>query len=155
MPACANHSNYGWTYSHKQTLMNTFKIILSVISCLLMMSCTGNQIKENGEVSPYSAQGWGGTTCQQLIADITPEKVGFEQAVSNINAYQAWLSGFVSGVNYATEDAYDVSGATEPEESFIWLKEYCDQHHQTTVPQALHTLLEQWEKEGKLITYPK
>ena len=125
-----------------------------MISSLFVISCAGNQLKEINEVSPYSAQGWGGTSCQQLIDDITPKEVGFQQAVNNVKAYQAWLSGFISGVNYAEENIYDISGATDPEESFIWLKEYCDQHHETTVPQALHILLNQWEKEGKLIANP-
>ena len=119
-----------------------------------MISCAGNQVKQDNEVSPYSAQGWGGTTCEQLIEDITPKKVGFDQAVNNIKAYQAWLSGFISGVNYASEEVYDVSGATDPEESFVWLKEYCEQNQETTVPQAIHVLLNQWEQEGKLIREP-
>lgn len=135
--------------------MNIIKFNTVLIASLFVISCASNPSKNNTEVSPYSAQGWGGTTCQQLLDDITPKKVGFEQAVSNIKAYQAWVSGFVSGVNYSNKDSYDVSGKTEPEESFIWIKEYCDQHHQTTVPQALHILLDTWEKEGKIIKTPK
>ena len=135
--------------------MNKLRIFTVLISCAFSISCANNPSKHNTEVSPYSAQGWGGTTCEQLIDDITPKKVGFEQAVSNIKAYQAWLSGFVSGVNYSSSDTYDVSGKTEPEESFTWIKEYCEEHHEATVPQALHILLNTWEKEGKIIKTPR
>ena len=134
--------------------MHTIKSSLIIISSLFIFACASTQTKQEETVQPYSAQGWGGTTCEQLIHDITPKKVGFNQAVQNIKAYQAWVSGFISGVNYASNDAYDVSGSTDPEESFIWLKEYCDEHHETAVPEALHELLEIWEKEGKVIAEP-
>ncbi|MEM1003517.1 MAG: hypothetical protein AAGH46_12800 [Bacteroidota bacterium] len=135
--------------------MQFVKIIGLNCFCFVMFSCASLQTNDPQEISPYSAQGWGGTSCNQLINDITPINVGFDQAVQNIKAYQAWVSGFISGVNYASTDAYDISGATDPEESFIWLKEYCEQQPNAAVPEALHKLLEIWEKEGKIITEPQ
>ena len=132
--------------------MKSIKFSLIIISSLFIFACAGTQTKQEETVHTYSVQGWGGTSCEQLIHDITPKKVGFNQAVQNIKSYQAWVSGFVSGVNYASDDAFDVSGSTDPEESFTWLKSYCEEHHEVTVPQALHELLEIWEKEGKVIS---
>ena len=135
--------------------MQFLKSLCLATLCFFALSCASTQTKQHQQVLPYNAQGWGGTSCEQLINDITPKNVGFDQAVQNIKAYQAWVSGFVSGVNYASVNAYDVSGSTDPEESFMWLKEYCDAHRDTPVPQALHKLLEIWEKEGKVVAEPK
>ena len=132
--------------------MNFIRINLLFVFCLALISCANQPSKKSEEPAPYSAQGWGGTTCEQLIHDITPKNVGFNQAVENIKAYQAWVSGFVSGVNFATLDTYDVSGSTDPEESFKWLKQYCDDQPQITVPEAMHELLKIWKNEGKVIT---
>ena len=114
--------------------------------------CASTQIKQSeptDTLSPFSAQGWGGTSCKELIHDITPKNVGFQQAVANIRLYQSWASGFVSGVNYESDDIYDVSGGTSPEETFAWLKDYCAENLDTAIPLALHELLGTWETEGK------
>ena len=108
-----------------------------------------NQQDRSIAVAPFSAQGWGGTTCQQLIYDITPGNVGFEQAVQNIKMYQSWTGGFISGVNYEDNITYDVSGGTSPEDTFVWLKEYCQNNMDTPVPVALHERILLWEKQGK------
>jgi len=128
---------------------HTFILIFSLIAG----GCATTQIKqtETNEVVPFSAQGWGGTTCKELIHDITPKNVGFQQAVQNIRLYQSWASGFVSGVNYSDSSAYDVSGATTPEDTFIWLKDYCADNLETAIPIALHELLGIWEQEGKIL----
>lgn len=127
-----------------------------LLSCFLF-SCATNQVKlvDSDKVSPFSAQGWGGTTCKELIHDITPKNVGFGQAVQNIHLYQSWASGFVSGVNYSDSEVYDVSGATQPQEIFAWLKGYCTDHLDTAVPIALHKLIEVWEQEGKILVKAK
>lgn len=131
--------------------MNTCKFLALVFICVFFTGCASNQIKEENSRQPFSAQGWGGTTCNTLLHDITPKNVGFEQAVQNIHLYQSWVSGFFSGVNYATVDAYDVSGSTSPEESFAWVQKYCTEHPNAAVPIVLHELLEMWKQEGKII----
>ena len=135
--------------------MQTIKLISCLIAALILLGCATQQTKENQELTPFSAQGWGGTTCKELIHDITPKNVGFNQAVDNIRLYQSWASGFVSGVNYESKDAYDVSGDTSPDETFAWLKDYCNDHLETAVPIALHELLEIWKSEGKVLTKSK
>lgn len=118
---------------------------------LFTTGCASTLTTQNvhNEVTPFSAQGWGGTTCKELIHDITPQNVGFNVAVQNIHLYQSWASGFVSGVNYENKNAYDVSGGTPPEDTFAWLKNYCSKNMQTAIPIALHELLISWEQEGK------
>ncbi|MFK7795273.1 MAG: hypothetical protein AB8B89_07995 [Gammaproteobacteria bacterium] len=125
--------------------------------CLIASGCATTQTKQadSNEVSPFSAQGWGGATCEDLIHDITPKNVGFQQAVENIRLYQSWASGFVSGVNYSDSDVYDVSGATTPEDTFIWLKNYCEDNSETVIPIALHELLGIWKQEGKTLKQAK
>ncbi len=123
-----------------------------VCQCVFLMACASTQTKEDAPLAPFSAQGWGGTTCKELIHDITPKNVGFDQAVQNIHLYQSWASGFVSGVNYADSDVYDVSGATTPEDTFAWLNDYCGKHPDVAIPIALHELIAIWEQEGKVLT---
>ncbi len=134
--------------------MHTPRYIFALIIILLVSGCATSSIKQtdDSEATPFSAQGWGGTSCKQLIHDITPKNVGFQQAIQNIRLYQSWASGFVSGVNYENKDAYDVSGDTAPEETFAWLKDYCTEHPTEIVPVALHKLLGTWEREGKTVT---
>ncbi len=124
-----------------------------LVTTLLLTGCATTQTKQandTNKVTPFSAQGWGGTTCEELIHDITPTNVGFQQAVQNIRLYQSWASGFVSGVNYESDEAYDVSGGTSPEETFAWLKDYCSDNLETAIPVALHELLIIWQQEGKV-----
>ncbi len=130
--------------------------------CILLISlfaggCAMTQSKsvESNEIAPFSAQGWGGAVCKDLNHDILPKNVGFQQAVQNIRLYQSWASGFVSGVNYADSDVYDVSGATTPEDTFVWLKGYCEEHPDVAIPVALHELLGIWEAEGKVLVKPE
>ena len=98
--------------------------IFVLLITFLANGCALMQTKQadTKAVTPFSAQGWGGATCGDLTHDITPKNVGFQQAVQNIRLYQSWASGFISGVNYADADIYDVSGSTTPEDTFIWLK---------------------------------
>ena len=123
-----------------------------LLATLFISGCASTLTKqaESNDIAPFSAQGWGGTDCKELIHDITPKNVGFQQAVQNIRLYQSWASGFVSGVNYSDSDMYDVSGATTPEDTFIWLKDYCADNLETAIPVALHELLVIWESEGKI-----
>lgn len=133
--------------------MRYFNNAFILMVCLIAGGCATTQTKQaaSNEVTPFNAQGWGGATCKDLIHDITPKNVGFQQAIQNIRLYQSWASGFVSGVNYSDSDAYDVSGATTPEDTFIWLKDYCKDNSETAIPIALHELLGIWEKEGKVL----
>jgi len=126
----------------------TFIILIS----LFASGCASTLTKQadSNEPAPFSAQGWGGTECKVMIHDITPKNVGFQQAVQNIRLYQSWASGFVSGVNYADSDVYDVSGATTPEDIFIWLKDYCADNLEIAIPIALHELIQTWESKGKI-----
>jgi len=126
------------------------KYISLVVATLLFAGCATTETKKDTDVAPFSAQGWGGATCKELIHDITPSNVGFQQAVENIRLYQSWASGFVSGVNYSDNDVYDVSGATSPEETFAWLKDYCSENLSTAIPVVLHELILNWQQEGKV-----
>ena len=135
--------------------MNRFFQGLVVCHSVFLMACASTQTKQEEPLAPFSAQGWGGTTCKELIHDITPKNVGFEQAVQNIHLYQSWASGFVSGVNYSDSEVYDVSGATTPEDTFEWLNEYCGEHPDVAIPIALHELIAIWEAEGKVLTKQK
>lgn len=126
------------------------KYISLVVVTLLFAGCATTETKKDTDVTPFSAQGWGGATCKELIHDITPSNVGFQQAVEHIRLYQSWASGFVSGVNYSDNDIYDVSGATSPEETFAWLKDYCSENSDTAIPVALHELILNWQQQGKV-----
>ncbi len=131
--------------------MNRVIQSLVILNCLVLGACASNQSRQDAPLAPFSAQGWGGTTCKELTHDITPKNVGFDQAVQNIHLYQSWASGFVSGVNYSDSDVYDVSGATTPEDTFLWLKDYCADNLEVAIPIALHELLDIWQKEGKTL----
>ena len=129
------------------------RLLACLLVILLATGCASTQTKTNDasdNTAPFSAQGWGGTTCKELIHDIIPSNVGFQQAVQNIRLYQSWASGFVSGVNYQDSHVYDVSGGTSPEDTFVWLKEYCTNNEEVAIPLALHELLATWKKEGKV-----
>ena len=130
-----------------------YKTIPLLLAILLASSCATLQTKQtetDDELSPFSAQGWGGAVCKQLIHDIEPKNVGFQQSVQNIHLYQSWASGFVSGINYENKHVYDVSGGTSPEDTFAWLKQHCSENQDIAIPIALHELLQQWEQEGKI-----
>ena len=131
------------------------RIFFLAIAIQLLSACATTQTKptESNKLMPFSAQGWGGTTCKELIHDITPKNIGFQQAVQNIRLYQSWASGFISGVNYESDVAYDVSGGTTPEEIFAWLKDYCAEHLETPIPIALHELQQVWKQEGKVLEH--
>lgn len=134
--------------------MLKLKFILFICTTAIVCGCANLQPKPSGDVSPFSAQGWGGTTCNEMLHDIHPNTAG-KQAAQNIGLYQSWISGFVSGVNYTRDDAYDVSGATSPEESFEWVKNYCLQYPIDPLPVALHKLIQHWNEQGKLLTEPE
>jgi hypothetical protein len=48
-----------------------------------------------------------------------------------------------------------VSGATTPEDTFVWLKSYCEENPDTAIPIALHKLIRIWQSEGKTIVKPE
>ena len=87
----------------------------------------------------------------EMLHDINPSNGG-TQAGQNIGLYQSWISGFVSGINYARSDIYDISGATSPNDSFDWIKNYCERNLNQPIPAALHELILQWNKEGRILT---
>ena len=118
---------------------------------LFYNGCATTGSKKDTEIPPFSAQGWGGAPCKELIHDITPSNVGFHQAVANIRLYQSWASGFVSGINYQDKNVYDISGGSTPEEIFAWLKNYCTEHQDIPIPIALHELQQVWKQEGKVL----
>lgn len=102
--------------------------------------------------TPFSAQGWGGTICQELLQDVHPTtNQSVEDAALNIRLYESWISGFITGANYAQHDVYDFSGDTSPADSFEWIKQYCLQNPIDPVPLALHKLIGEWKQEGKII----
>lgn len=133
-------------------------LLLSILTialngCASLQSASDEQAKvtEKQAIAPFSAQGWGGTICQEMLQDIHTTDKTPEEAGLNIGLYQAWISGFISGANYAQNDVYDISGDTQPTESFEWIKQYCLQYPIDPVPLALHKLIEEWEREGKII----
>ena len=127
-----------------------------LIACLVfsLPGCAGLQKKQNNANSPFNVQGWGGTTCAEMLYDIDPANGG-TKAGQNIGLYQSWISGFVSGINYSNRSIYDVSGDTSPNDSFEWIKNYCIQNPDESVPTALHELVMQWERKGKVLTHAK
>ena len=130
--------------------MQNSNIIFCVCMVATVYGCANLQPKQSQSVSPFSAQGWGGTTCNEMLHDIHPATSG-ERAGQNIGLYQSWISGFVSGVNYTRNDAYDVSGATSPNDSFEWVKNYCLENPIDPFPVALHKLIQHWKTEGKVL----
>lgn len=143
-------------YAIIKRMRNLYFVIAVVFGSLVSGCATMKEPNsESNEIAPFSAQGWGGAICKDLNHDILPKNVGFQQAVQNIRLYQSWASGFVSGVNYADNDVYDVSGATTPEDIFVWLKNYCEQHLESAIPVALHELMEEWKAEGKILVQPE
>lgn len=127
-----------------------------LIICLIIPAsgCTGLQKKQNEQVNPFNVQGWGGTLCTEMLSDINSANGG-TKAGQNIGLYQSWISGFVSGINYADDSIYDVSGDTSPNDSFEWVKNYCIKNPDESVPTALHELVIQWEIDGKVLTQAK
>lgn len=125
--------------------------ILTIWVAANISGCANLPSKQTQAMTPFSAQGWGGTVCSEMLRDIDPANGG-KKAGQNIGLYQSWISGFVSGVNYARSDIYDISGATSPNESFDWIKQYCLRHPDHPIPVALHELISHWEREGKILT---
>ncbi len=137
--------------------MRKLYFLSSLLLSLFASGCATTQTKsvESNEIAPFSAQGWGGAICENLNHDILPKNVGFQRAIQNIRLYQSWASGFVSGVNYADSDVYDISGATTPQDTFTWLNDYCEEHPGTAIPIALHELMGIWRAEGKTLVKPE
>ena len=131
--------------------MHSLKFFISASIAVTLHGCANLQPKTSGDIGAFSAQGWGGTTCNEMLHDIHTATAG-ERAGQNIGLYQSWVSGFISGVNYTRNDVYDVSGATGPTESFEWIKNYCLQNPVDPLPLALHKLIQHWQNEGKVLT---
>ncbi len=127
------------------------RLIFAVLFTTFLFGCANIKQKASNNISSHSAQGWGGTTCGEMLHDIDPANGG-TKAGQNIGLYQSWISGFISGVNYSRNDIYDVSGDTSPNDSFDWVKNYCIQNPTTPVPLALHELILKWKKEGKVLS---
>lgn len=118
-----------------------------------VLQLTPDQAPDTGikQPTPFSAQGWGGTICQEMLQDIHSSNKTAEEAALNINLYQSWISGFITGANYALTDVYDISGDTSPNDSFEWIKQYCLQYPIDPIPLALHKLIQEWEQAGKIM----
>ena len=102
-------------------------------------------------VASYYAQGWGATTCEQLSLDLSSQQLSSEQALANRTLYQAWISGFVSGVNYADFDISDISGDTDAQHTLEWIEHYCQRSPHYSVPHAFHQLMQYWLSTGKTV----
>ena len=134
--------------------MRSLKINSTLLLAAALCGCANLQPKPPQEVSAFSAQGWGGTTCNEMLHDIHTATAG-ERAAQNVGLYQSWLSGFISGVNYSRDDVYDVSGATNPTDSYEWVKNYCLQNPIDPLPVAVHQLIQHWQTNGKVLTEPE
>lgn len=130
------------------------KILLYCSFITLLSACASNPPKSNqansqATTNSYYAQGWGATTCQQLSLDLSTQQLTIQQATANRYLYQAWISGFVSGINYTDISVYDISGDTSSEQTLNWIEEYCESAPKDSVPNALHQLVEDWQTTGK------
>lgn len=148
------HTKRSFVFVLSIFIMQIKKIFFLLSIITLASGCASVPNKQTKELSPFSAQGWGGTTCHEMLNDIDPNNSNKDVAGLNIGLYQSWISGFISGTNYAQTSVYDVSGASTPEESFTWIKNYCLDHPQTPIPLALHELILAWESEGIILTEP-
>lgn len=135
---------------HRLLFSSIFVIALNGCATL-QPSLNEKPIETKTQPTPFSAQGWGGTICQEMLQDIHPTNKTPEEAGLNIGLYQSWISGFISGANYAQNDVYDLSGDASPTDSFEWIKQYCLQYPIDPIPLALHKLIEEWEQAGKII----
>ena len=120
----------------------------SLLSITLISGCVSTPIQPQAE--SFSAQGWGATNCQEMMTDLATAE---QHAIQGLNKhmYEAWLSGLISGVNYADASLYDVAGDMGPEEVLILLKTYFAEHPQTSIPLAMQALFQDWLQSGKSV----
>ena len=119
-----------------------------LLLALALSACATTAPKDTAPSYAYRAQGWGATSCQQLTDDLNNTALSRKQSAANTHLYQSWLSGFISGVNYAWDDTYDVSGNSEVESVLAWLNNYCAEQPEQTIPLALHVLMQEWQRLG-------
>ena len=134
--------------------MRICRIIVLILPVLTLFACASMQTRSPETIAPFSAQGWGGANCADLLHDTNPA-IGGEKAGLNTGLYQSWISGFVSGVNYSNQKVLDISGDTGPNVSFDWIKSYCLRNPDSTIPEAMHRLILQWYTEGKSVPNTK
>ena len=128
---------------------------LSVFIVVLLSGCASIPTHQANKLKPFSAQGWGGTTCAEMLSDIDPNNSNKDIAGLNIGLYQSWISGFISGTNYAESEIYDVSGNSTPEQSFAWIQNYCIENPEVAVPLAMHELILAWQQENIVLREAK
>jgi hypothetical protein len=126
--------------------------VISLQGCAaLQLNPEQQAVVIKSQPAAFSAQGWGGTICQEMLKDIHPTNKSVEAAAANVSLYQSWISGFISGANYAFNEVYDLSGEANPNDSFEWIKQYCLQYPIDPIPLALHKLIQEWQQTGKII----
>jgi len=123
--------------------------LVAVLSACASTPPTDHQANSQIAKNSYYAQGWGATSCRQLSIDLSTQQLTERQAIANRYLYQAWISGFVSGVNYADIAMYDISGDTSSEQTLAWIEQHCQQAPSDTVPSALHQLMQNWQTTGQ------
>jgi len=121
---------------------------LALFSLVLTSACVSTPTQPSAK--SFSAQGWGATNCQEMMDDLASADKDSIQSL-NKHMYEAWLSGFISGVNYADMTVYDIAGDMGPEEVLSLLKSYCGKHPETAIPLAMKTLFQDWMASGKSI----
>lgn len=124
------------------------RFAIAVFSIALVNACASTPIQPAAK--SFSAQGWGATNCQEMMDDLTSADKHSIQSL-NKHMYEAWLSGFISGVNYADAALYDVAGDMGPEEVLTLLKAYCAEHPTVAVPLAMKALFQDWSESGKSV----
>ena len=124
------------------------RFVIAVFSIVLVSGCVSTPIQPAAK--SFSAQGWGATNCQGMMDDLASADTSSIQSL-NKHMYEAWLSGFISGVNYADAALYDVAGDMGPEQVLILLKAYCIEHPETDVPLAMKALFQDWIESGKSV----
>ena len=122
-----------------------------MVLVLALNACATTVTQDAQHSHSYRAQGWGATSCQQLNDDLSDTALSRKQSAANMHLYQSWLSGFISGVNYAHDDVYDVSGNSAVEDVLAWLKDYCADQPEQNVPVALHELIQECQRLGKTL----
>ena len=81
------------------------------------------------------------------MADLDTTGQSRKQTSAHQHLYQSWLSGFISGVNYARDDRYDIAANRRVEDIFIWLQNYCTEQPEQDIPLALHELIQEWQDQ--------
>lgn len=124
-------------------------VLITVLSACASAPPTNSHAHHQTAKHAYYAQGWGATSCQQLSTDLSTQQLTGQQATANRYLYQAWISGFISGVNYADMTVYDISGDTSSELTLAWIEQHCQHAPNDSIPSALHQLMQNWQTTGR------